>query len=187
MPTPQSRPSPLPIARAYQVAASSWSDASQKIDQDMPKLVDMCGCTKGVVELVGDCIVNEVGCFLTSRDSADKTADKVLDDWVKILQELEALATRLPDSQEFHNILLDTRVVLEASMPDTKVAPGDLSAAKLRLQSPAGAKAWQLWFGSPAGCVVVADADIVLAASALDDQCAEDRALASAYAAHRFP
>ena len=54
------------------------------------------------------------------------------------------------------------------------MAPGQLSAAKNRLSSDDGNKVWTLWFGSSAGTVVLADADMLLAASALDDECYED-------------
>ena len=62
--------------------------------------------------------------------------------------------------------------VLEASAPETKIAPAQLIEAKLKLQQQEDyKKLWHFWFQSSAGTVLVADADMLLVASALDADC----------------
>lgn len=156
------------------VAASSWGEAVSKIEADQGELLSMCGSPQNMMELIADCVANEVSQFLNSARSAEKTTDTVRDELLSIVSGFNALMARLPHASQFHATLNDAKLVLEASIPDTKVAPGHLAAAKRRLQGAENAKLWKLWFGSPAGCVILADADMVLAASAMDDQCEED-------------
>ena len=74
-------------------------------------------------------------------------------------------------------MLKSAEVVLDAACPDTKVLPGELSKAKARLQQDDAVKIWKCWFSSSAGTVVLADADMLLAASALDDEALGDLVL----------
>ena len=82
---------------------------------------------------------------------------------------------KMKSSGKFVEVLSDAKVVLEAALPETKIKPGQLMGAKARLsEESCAAKIWHGWFESSSGTVILADADMLLAASALDDQCLED-------------
>lgn len=100
------------------------------------------------------------------RDEMYEKVSKYLD----ALGKLDCAKDRL-----FCGVLSDAKVVLEAALPETKVALGSLVVAKTRLSTmDAAAKIWHGWFDSSCGTAILADADLLLAASALDDQCVED-------------
>ena len=66
--------------------------------------------------------------------------------------------------------LSDAKIIVEAASPDTRVLPGQLVAAKTRLSAESASKLWHAWFVTSTGTVILADADMLLAASALDEQ-----------------
>ena len=84
-----------------------------------------------------DSIINVVSNFLTSQDIADKTNEAVRDQMIRMVTRFQGLLQKLEGGP---GSILDDALgialtILEASTPETKVVPGQLVAAKSRLQS----------------------------------------------------
>ena len=156
-------------------ARESAESAATRMVNDEPELYKLFdGDGAKVHDLVSDCITNAIGSYLASEK--DKNNEAVLSVWFGMVEKLEASMQGMQCSKAggFLSVLRDAKIILEAATPETKVAPGHLAAAKGRLSEGEGTKVWTLWFGSSAGTVVLADSDMLLVASALDEECYEN-------------
>jgi len=155
---------------------SDFKDTGKKLLNDASLLCDLhAGDTEKTMSFVLDCITNLVANkFLGSPAMKEKSNEAVRDEMENIVAGFLAVTSEMPGGKgsPLHEALGHAMTILEAAAPESKVAPAQLIAAKSKLEAgDACKKLWHLWFNSSAGTVLVADADMLLVASALDSEC----------------
>lgn len=161
-------------ARFEDTCQNSYDDAAAMLrDAERMLLGLMKGDKTAVHEFLADCISNAVTNFLGSTGAQEKTLDVVRDD---LGARVVAFATAFGELDihahgDYHRYLTAAKMIIDAAVPDTVVLPVQLTTAKSTLDNPGATKIKIGWFGSCTGTAIMADADMVLAASALDDDC----------------
>lgn len=168
-------------AKFESVAAEACAAAAEMLKSSEADLLSMAKGDRSVVaDFVGDCITNVVATYLESEVAEQATLDAVRDELVAQLDAFLVVlqALRSMDGHMFVDIMRAARTVLDAAAPETRILPGQLIAAKATLEADAASKVMLRWFGSEPGVAVMAEADLILAASALDAESLTEFSLA---------
>lgn len=161
-------------------STGNFDKVCEKLMSDSVDVVGMHKTITDANDFLKDCIINIVSNFLSSTTAKATTTDAIRDTLTEVITKFKQTLARMDgDHTKFQAALEHALTILDAAQPESKILPGQLIDAKTALSDDDQfKKLWHLWFQSATGTVLLADADMLLVASALDVECSQEFALA---------